>query len=201
MGADDREPAPLAGSGAGNGARAGAGAATMGRVRAAFLDLIDRDYDRVVRFLMMAGASTEDAQDAVQDAFAQGWCAVAAGRWESIGSPRAWIRRVAVNAWHRPPGQKRRQPSLVCGAEMPDVAVPGECHAELTDQTRIVLATLRTLPEPERIVMALHLDGFTCVEAAFLLEVSDQKARDLLKQARKTLRRNLAPTVGRKEDA
>lgn len=200
MDADDLEPRRLTEPKRSNNVPPGTDAATMARVREEFLDFIEGEYHRVVGFQMLAGASRQDAEDATQEAFLQGWREVNSGRWESIGNPRGWIRTVAWNARRRPPGQKRVQPQVAHGVEPPDLAEPGPGHAELTEQTQTVLDALASLPEPERVVMAFTMDGFTSTETAPLLRLPQQKVLDLRKQARKALSRSLAPTSGQKED-
>ncbi|MGW8877649.1 RNA polymerase sigma factor [Streptomyces mirabilis] len=165
------------------------------------MQFVEQDYPKVVRFLMLAGASPYDAQDAAQEALLQGWCEVASGRWGALRNPPGWIRRVAWNVHRRPPGQQRLQPFLELGLEQPDLAYPGPGHAELTEQTQTVLSALAALPDMQRVVMALTVDGATSTEIAQLLGLSPQQVLDLRKQARKSLRRNLALVGGRKEGA
>lgn len=126
MEADDPESWTLAGPAPGT--PPGTDAVTMARVRDRFLDFVDRDYHRVVRFLMLVGASRQDAQDATQEPFLQGWREVASGRWESIDNPAGWIRAVAWNSHRRPPEQKRVQPQVAHGVEPPDLPEPGPGH-------------------------------------------------------------------------
>jgi len=71
---------------------------------------------------------------------------------------------------------------------------------ELTAQTSAVVAALATLPRPEGIALALKMDGFTSTEAGEILGVGDQRARDLLKQARKRLRRRFAAHTATTQD-
>lgn len=165
-------------------------AARMAAVRAAFLDLWQSDYDSVVRFLMRSGARAEAAQDAAQDAFVDAWSLVTRpGEWEKIDNPRAWIRTVALRKYRRPPGPRRRPPTVLV-PEVPDREWTD--HAELTTTTMFVLTELRSLDEDTRTVMSFHMDGFTSVEISRQLGMTDQKVRDLIKKGRKILARRLA---------
>ncbi|MEU9366811.1 sigma-70 family RNA polymerase sigma factor [Streptomyces avermitilis] len=158
-----------------------------------YLDFFQLEYHRVVRFLMCCGADQQTAEDAAQEAFVEGWRMVTAGTWGSVGNQQGWIRRIALNAYRRPRGQKRRQLPVSHGVDLPDRPEPGPGHEELTVQSRTVLAALAQLSDDQRHVMALHLDGYSSAEAAQLLGLQDQKARDLLKGARRKLRRILSP--------
>lgn len=153
----------------------------MARMRGDFLDFMERTYPRMVRLLMTYGASRQDAEDAAQEAFLQGWCKVVAGRWASIDHQDGWIRRVVWHVHRRPPGQKRIQPKIAHGTDLPDLADPGPGHAELTEQTLNVIDALTHLPEPQRAVMALTMDGSPDSETASLLGLTAQKVRDLRK--------------------
>ncbi|MFB6642943.1 RNA polymerase sigma factor [Streptomyces chartreusis] len=170
------------------------------RARGEFLDFVDLHYHRLVGLLMWSGAERQDAEDAVQEALLQGWRAVLSGRWSTIGNPAGWIRRVVWNTYRRPPGQKRTQPPIAHGSELPDRPSPGSDHAGLTDEALLVLHTLRRLPDELRLIMALTIDGATDTETAQLLNLTPQKVRDLRKSARTVLRRSLAPYLHRKED-
>lgn len=166
--------------------------ARTAEIRADWLAFYDREYWLVVRFVMRCGAGLQAAEDAVQDAFVDAWALTArADAWLAITDPRGWIRRVALRKYRRPPG-KHRRPAAVPVGDFPELAQPGQSHADLTNETLLVTAALRRLePEPQA-AMAFHLDGFTGPQIASQLGITDQKARDLLKAARRVLARELA---------
>jgi DNA-directed RNA polymerase specialized sigma24 family protein len=163
-------------------------------IRADWLAFYDHEYALVVRFVMHCGASLQAAEDAVQDAFVDAWALTArADAWTAITDPRGWIRRVALRKYQRPPGKHRRPAAMPVG-DVPEMTQPGQIHADLTNETLLVTAALRRLePEPQA-AMAFYLDGFTGPQIASQLGITDQKARDLLKAARRVLARELAKT-------
>lgn len=67
-------------------------------------------FHRVVRFVMLNGASQEDALDATQEAFIASWSLMNTdpGRWQEITSKEAWVRKVALRKYYRPSGSRRR---------------------------------------------------------------------------------------------
>src|SRR5918997_4750293 len=173
-------------------------AAMLGHVRSAWLDFYDSEYHEVVRFVMRAGASLTDAEDAAQEAFMDSWTlAQEPVQWHTITNPRAWIRTVALRKYRRPPGP-RRTLQLAHGVDTPDQAAPGLDPGELTAQADLLLHALRGLEEDTQTVMAFPLDGFLSQTTADLMgqlgyaEITEQKVRDLLAKARRHLRRDLA---------
>lgn len=158
----------------------------------AFAALFDREYDRLVRFLMRYTGNLQDAQDAVAETFVSIWeLTQRPGEWEKIRKPEAYLRKVALNMYRRPPGTRRR-PRALAAADLPDLPQTDLPHAELTEQTQTIIAALRELEEEPRAVMALRLDGYNSPEIADILETTDMRVRDLLKKARRILKRRLA---------
>src|ERR1017187_1411112 len=163
-------------------------------IRADWLTFYDSEYLPVVRFVMRCGASLQAAEDAVQDAFVDAWALTArADAWLAITEPRGWIPRVALRKYQRPPGKHRRLAAVPIG-NFPEITQPGHNHADLTDQTMFVITALRRLEPEQQAAMAFYLDGFTGPQIASQLGITDQKARDLLKAARRVLSRELAST-------
>lgn len=166
--------------------------ARAAEVRAEFLTFYDFEYLHVVRFVMRCGASLQAAEDAVQDAFFDAWALTARpDAWRAIADPRGWIRRVALRKFRRPPGKHRRLAVIPVG-DVPEMPQSGQSHTDLTDETLLVVAALQRLEPEQQAAMAFHLDGFTGPQIAGQLGITDQKARDLLKAARKVLTRELA---------
>ena len=98
---------------------------SMVQVREEWIEFYDAQYHRVVRFLMLNGASKADAQDAAHDAFIESWDLLAKDpeRWRAVAGKAAWIRTVALRRYRRPPGPRRRP--LIAGNEIPDLPAPG----------------------------------------------------------------------------
>lgn len=163
------------------------------KARAAFLDFHQQEYLRVIAFMMTSCLVAQDAEDAVQEAFIDLWRTTQRpGGWESIESPRGWIRTVALRKHYRIiESQKAR------GIRVPVVADLTEpIHSTITVETEFVRSCLRQLDPDTRIVMAFLVDGFKLAEVARHLNISDQKARDLAKKGRKALKVGLVALSG-----
>ena len=163
------------------------------KIRAAWIDFYDTHYHRVVRFVMLNGASLEDAQDAVQEAFTQSWALMDCqpDRWVAVRSKEAWIRVVALRGYRRPLGPRIR-PQLAEEALIPDLRDPALGPCELTAEAQTVLQALRNLDEQARAVMAFHLDDFPTGAIADALDITEQRVRDVKKKARAALKITLA---------
>ncbi|MFD7232126.1 RNA polymerase sigma factor [Streptomyces sp. NPDC059881] len=139
------------------------------------------EYPGLVRFLLLHGASWNEAQDATQDAFTQ-MCRPGT----SIRYPKAWLRKVAWRSWLRQ--QVREEPC----AEIPEAPTarwqtPADA-AELGVEERRVVEVLLTLPAKQRAAMAWTLDGFTAQECAEAMGITPEAARQNLSRARATLK-------------
>jgi RNA polymerase sigma-70 factor (ECF subfamily) len=161
-------------------------------MREEFLNLVNSEYQLLVRFVMFNGADQHQAMDAAQDAFVEAWDRLhwRPEQWAEIRDHRAWIRTVALRRYRRPP-DRRREPPTVVTADPPATPWQGPDPGELTAQTQRVLEALHSLPPDVAEVMAYRIDGFRPVEIAAELGMTDQKVRDVLKRGRKLLAKML----------
>lgn len=159
-------------------------------------DVLVRRYIRrafTVAFRLLG--HREDAEDLVQETFM-----ILLRQIDDfqLGRPFGpWMYRVLINRGlnARKARALRRTETLpddVIGAEAPDLAVE---RAEVRARFR---AALETLPPRQRVVVELiELDGFSRGEVADALDISDATVRWHVHDAWRTLRRVLAPLVGR----
>ena len=107
---------------------------------------------RLMRYLIMFGADSHDAEDAVQYAFVQ-----LLHQWETVRTPEAWLRKVASRKALQM--QARNERPLEPGYDEPG-GQPTSERIELTEEAETVLAALSRLPITQRKVAALHYDEF-----------------------------------------
>lgn len=170
--------------------------------RADFLDFLHQEYNGAIAVVVMSGATRQDAEEAVQEAFLDAWqVAKKPGEWKMIYNPRGWIRTVALRKYQRPHGLRRR----VSTFPVPDITAhetlnSSTDHSELTVQVEVVRSTLRNLDPTTQTVMALCIDGFSAMEIAVHLDIKVQRVYDLVKKGRKALSDALELTASREHD-
>jgi RNA polymerase sigma factor (sigma-70 family) len=151
----------------------------------------------LVRFVRLAGASEDEANDAVQAAFA-GLLGVS----YPIRDPLAWLCRTALNDFRcsNPRIPSRRRTVIECPIpprEIPEQSafVPSAADVvALEEENHVVLSELAVLPGKQRQVMVAHYDGLSHEQIADLLEMGIDAVRQNLSRARKTLRKRYAMT-------
>jgi RNA polymerase sigma-70 factor, ECF subfamily len=145
-----------------------------------FEDFYQASYPRLVGQLTVMTGSLEDAEDAVQEAFAR-----ASTRWARLrayDAPEAWVRRVALNLATSGLRRARRQ--------LADLARLGAASGEPTQATdRLAIqAGLRRLPLRHRQVLVLHYGADLPVEeVARQLRVPTGTVKSRLARARAAL--------------
>ncbi len=158
----------------------------------AFDTLVTRYMRRAFSVAFRVLGQREDAEDLVQDTFM-----VVLQRIDTFQPGRAfapWFFRILVNRGLN----ARKARALRAVDEIPETASSSGPspereaeRAELRDRLRDALAGL---PERQRLVVELfELEGFAGPEIAEILEISDGTVRWHLHEARKALRKTLAP--------
>jgi RNA polymerase sigma-70 factor, ECF subfamily len=150
-----------------------------------FEDFYQASYPRLVGQLTVMTGSLEDAEDAVQEAFAR-----ASTRWPRLrayDAPEAWVRRVALNLATSGLRHARRQ--------LAALARLGTASSEPTQATdRLAIqAGLRRLPLRHRQVLVLYYGADLPIEeVARQLRVPTGTVKSRLARARAALGAYLA---------
>jgi RNA polymerase sigma-70 factor (ECF subfamily) len=165
---------------------------------AAFDTLVERHMRRAFSVAYRLLGQREDAEDLVQDAFM-----VALQKMDTFESGRKfapWFYRILVNRGLN----SRKSRSLRRTDQIPDAVASSTVsplrameQTELRERLREVLAELP--PRQRAVVEFFELEGFSSIEIADILELSDGTVRWHLHQARHALRTALAPFARRAE--
>ena len=160
-------------------------------LQSSWADLYQAEMPRLVRYLMkcFGDSGIRDSADAAHNAFVELFT-----NWDTVRSPRAWLRTVAFR-------QMLRQDA---SAEYPlDVlrqepaTVPASVRLELGEETRAVLDGLRQLPLAQRQVLALIYDQFSYNEIAQIMSISQAAVRKNAERARRRMSELLGITHSR----
>ena len=147
----------------------------------AFFDL---EFPRLVVHLKVHGFGMY-AEDAAEDAMSEAY-----RKWDTIDTPPAWVRSVAVRFAQRAYDRDRlrglsesaylrKRPSLA--------ALTPEAAHDLTEEERGVFEQLQAMPEMRRRVVALVFDGYSVREIAHELGIAESTVRSHIRHARDAL--------------
>ena len=148
-------------------------------------DVFDASYRKLVVQMYGVTGSMDEAEDLVQEAFVR---AAAIGRGSGrVENPEAWLRTTAINA-HRSRWRKLRN-----GRRAQDRMLPPSDPQGIDDHLTLI-AALRTLPEDQRVAVALHhLADLPVAQVADELGVPIGTVKSRLKRGRDALARQLTP--------
>jgi RNA polymerase sigma-70 factor (ECF subfamily) len=156
------------------------GSAARG-LQQSWADLYKAEMPRLVRYLVKCFGDSDmrDAADAAHNAFADLFT-----NWDTVRSPRAWLRTVAFRQMLRqnahaeyPLDMLREEPATV----------PASARLELREETQAVVHGLRQLPLLQRQVFALIYDEFSYAEIAEITGISKAAARKNAERARRRM--------------
>ena len=128
---------------------------------------------KLMRYLMSQGATQYEADDAVQEAFADAFKNPGVIRF-----PRAWLYRVALREYLKA-GERVRTRETLTGEPLASGRV-----AELNLDEQAILEAAKNLPPRQRMVFGLTIAEFTPSEIAEQLGCDPAAVRQSLRKAR-----------------
>ena len=147
------------------------------------------EMPRLILYLMKCFGDSDmhDAADAAQNAFIE-----LLTKWDTVRSPRAWLRTVAFRQMLRqnasagyPLEMLRQEPATA----------PASARLEVREETQAVLGWLRRLPLAQRQVLALIYDDFSYSEIAQITGTSEAAVRKNAERAKRTMKQLLEITT------
>jgi RNA polymerase sigma factor (sigma-70 family) len=136
-------------------------------------------FQRLAAYLLYQGASAHLSADLAQNAMA-----TAFRRWPELTSPKAYVYKVAGRELVRQALDALEQP--VGEVPEPTTIVPRPEETEAWLQKQQVISVLRALPQRQRQVLALTIDGWYPAEIAELLGIEPAAVRSSLMKARRS---------------
>lgn len=147
--------------------------------------------DDLLAYFQRRTASPEDAADLLGETMLQAW-----RRVDQLPEPperqRMWLFTIAAHVLANGRRSSRRRAALTARLRATLVDAPEPDHAGSSD---VRDAVLRLHNAQRELVMLVHWDGFTIVEAAELLGLNPSTARGRYAAARQALQAALAETA------
>jgi RNA polymerase sigma-70 factor (ECF subfamily) len=164
----------------------------------AFEELVRRHSERLYSVLLRFTANSEEAEEALQEAFLRAWRGI--GRFERRSSFFTWIYRIAINEAKR--RAERRPADEVTGADVQAVEQARDPASQLDERAAqralrsAVEEAIRDLPPDTRLPIILRdIEGITTKEAAALMELSEAAFKSRLHRARMAVRAAVEPLL------
>lgn len=152
-----------------------------------------QSYSRVLARALMISVNRHDAEDAVQDAYAE-----LLGKWDKVSryeAPEAWLHVLVRQRLWKTSRRWWRRVSLVT-VEL-DAWQSTIGNPERAVLANTVLAAIATLPFKQRVVMEMHcVEGIPQHEIAAELRRSPVTVATTIHKARKALRKKLGTSGG-----
>ena len=164
---------------------------------AAFEELVRRHGGRLLSVARRFLGGSEDAQDAVQEAFIKAFKAI--HTFEERAQLQTWLHRILVNTALMKLRERRRRPEESIDELLPTFTTDGhqavesrewsDALLERKETAGIVRDAIARLPEPYRVVLVLRdLEERDTAETARLLGMTTTAVKVRLHRARQALR-------------
>jgi RNA polymerase sigma factor (sigma-70 family) len=135
-----------------------------------------------------------DAEDMLQEAFADCFANIASFRYESTFG--AWLKSIVVNKCIN--HLRKRRTDLVFDEQLPNVADESDDNDPVYDH-RQIFSAIEKLPDGYRVVLTLYLlEGYDHEEIATILGITESTSKSQYMRAKEKLRKILKDeTAGR----
>ena len=165
--------------------------ATLDGDTAAFGDLVRKYQDRLFTTMVHAIGSHAEAEDVVQEAFAQAFIKLSSFKRES--QFYTWLYRIAFNTWLS--RRRRQRPTFSLeknrearGSEPMDTSDSAESQAIREEDVQMLYESMQMLaPDHRQILVLREIDGRSYEEIADICQLPVGTVRSRLHRARKQL--------------
>lgn len=152
-------------------------------------DYARNDLAGLVGYLLHLGMGLEDAKDIACETVKR-MCE----SWPAIKNPKAWARttayRIAVDQARARRSDEDK--NWRAGLQQPSWTAATDDLWMVKEEHRIVIERVRQLPLMQRTVIALHLDGFSNIEIAGIIDSRTSTVASNLRHAKRRLAAILA---------
>lgn len=157
-----------------------------------FAAVVHEHWDAVFRLAQTLSGRVHAAEDLTQETFLRALDRLDA--FEPGTNMRAWLLRIATNAFFDEQRKRKRARAEPLTQEPPSVSAPLDWHLETAEQAALVKAAMEELTELTRLVFHLRVqEDLSFREIAELAGTTEQSARWHMHQARTKLLARLRP--------
>lgn len=154
-----------------------------------FAEFYGADFRKLTGFVIMLGASPQDAADIVQKAMI-----ALMENWGTVDHPGAWVRTVATRMHLKSAPVNEVVTELV--PDRPSALYSPADLVEIAEAGTRIVALLDELPEQQRMVMAWRLNGYDDTEIARGLGTTRVAVRRAAARAKKALKQTMEARIG-----
>jgi RNA polymerase sigma-70 factor (ECF subfamily) len=137
------------------------------RLEKVFIDEISRNQGIIKRLVNLYSDNEEEKKDLYQEIVLQAWKAYPRFRGDSQFS--TWLYKVTLNTILT---ARRKPDRTVYPEEMPDSLMASSPPGIEAERSRALRQAIRTLPEIDRAIISLHLDGYGNAEISAIMGIS-----------------------------
>ena len=151
-----------------------------------FAQVVHEHWNAVFRLTRTLSGSSHEAEDLTQETFLRALNRLPG--FQPGTNMRAWLLRIATNAFFDEQRKRKRAKSETLNQEPPSSAPPLDWHLETAEQAALARAAMEELTELTRLVFHLRVqEDLSFREIAELAGTTEQSARWHMHQARTKL--------------
>ncbi len=157
---------------------------------APFAAVVRAHWTAVFRLLGVMTGNVHDTEELTQETFLRALRNFESFRPET--NLRAWLLRIAANAWSDVRRKRQRIPFRSLNDDPPGSSAAPEARLELAEHSRLLQTAMEQLSETARTVFHLRVvEDLSFREIADMLDTTEQAARWQMHDARKKLLRQM----------
>ena len=157
-----------------------------------FLQLVQQNKGIILKLVGLYVNNKEDEKDLYQEVLFQTWKAWPSFRQESKFS--TWLYRISLNTILT---HKRKVNKLAFTDRIEDYASTVPHRSDMIEDSQQLNQAIRQLPETDRAIITLHLDGYTNPEIADIIGISNNNTGVKLYRIKNQLTQYLNPSHGK----
>jgi RNA polymerase sigma-70 factor (ECF subfamily) len=151
-------------------------------VESTFLDLVRKHEGIIFKLVNLYASDEEERKDLVQEIMYQAWKGF--GKFEGRSQFSTWLYRICLNTIFT---QKRKKTLVDFRESLEQISPVAEESISGSMEAKLLYRAIRTLPETDRAIISLHLDGYGNADIAEIIGLTDGNVRVRLHRIKKEL--------------